>query len=76
MSRPRVLNPPARIWLQVGEIEETCEFDECNRGEDVTWAGDAMFDTDVEYRLVRPSKYRQRRATKQPIDAEGQEKQP
>lgn len=77
MSKPRVLNPPARIWLQVGEIDETCEFDECNRGEDVTWCQDAQFDTDVEYRLVRPSKHRKPApAAPEPIDAEGQERQP
>lgn len=60
MAKIRVLNPPARIFLQVGEIEETCEFDECNRGEDVTWAESEMFDTDVEYRLVRPSRHRRK----------------
>ena len=77
MSKPRVLNPPERIFLQVGEIEETCEFDECNRSENVTWCQDAQFDTDVEYRLVRPSKYRERpvaaTTASQSINAEGLE---
>jgi hypothetical protein len=58
--KPKVFDPPARIFLQVGEIEEDCDFDECNRGEDITWCQDALFDTDVEYRLVRPSRYKRR----------------
>lgn len=51
MRKPRANNPPQRIWLQVGEIDEDCEFDELSEG-DVTWCGEKQFDTDIEYRLV------------------------
>jgi hypothetical protein len=64
MRKPRVLNPPERIFLQVGELDEDWEFDEAERSGEVTWCADSQFDTDVEYRLVK----RRKRATS-PQDA-------
>lgn len=46
----KVINPPDRIYLQVGEIDRDCEF----KGlEEVTWCADPIYETDIEYRLVR-----------------------
>lgn len=65
MSKPKALNPPERIFLQVGEIDEDCQFHELAEGE-VTWCADSQFDTDIEYRLV---KRRSRRTREQVIKA-------
>jgi hypothetical protein len=59
MRKPKAVNPPLTIFLQVGDIEEDCTFDECR--EEVTWCWDRIFDTDIEYRLVRPSKHKPRK---------------
>jgi hypothetical protein len=59
MRKPRVLNPPERIFLQVGELDADWEFDEAERSGEVTWCADPIYDTDVEYRLVK----RRKRAT-------------
>lgn len=48
--KPKALNPPERIWLVVGDIEETCEFHDCD---EVTWCSAQQYDADVEYRLVK-----------------------
>jgi len=54
MKTPKALNPPERIWLQVGEIEDDCDFDECF---EVTWCQDSQWPTDIEYRLVKRRKH-------------------
>lgn len=59
MAKPRVINPPQRIFLQVGELVEDAAFDDLAEGE-VTWCIDKIDDNDIEYRLVRPSKYKKR----------------
>lgn len=59
MAKPKVFNPPNRIFLQVGEIDHDDDFENLAEGE-VTWCADSQFDTDIEYRLVRPSKYKKR----------------
>lgn len=56
----KAFNPPERIFLQVGEIDEDCEFSECYASGEVTWEKDAIFNTDIEYRLVRPSRHKRR----------------
>jgi hypothetical protein len=56
MSKPCTLNPPERIYLQVGDIDDTCEFNECYMSGEVTWCHDKQFDTDIEYRLVKRSR--------------------
>jgi hypothetical protein len=58
MRHPRAFNPPDRIFLQVGEIERDCEFRECYDSGEVTWEHEAIYDTDIEYRLVRPSRHK------------------
>lgn len=58
--KPKAKNPPERIYLQVGDIEEDCEFSECSLGGEVTWCDDKQYDTDIEYRLVK------RRSRKEP----------
>lgn len=64
MKKPRVLNPPDRIFLQVGDIAEDVKWsDEWAVGE-VTWCADRQFDSDIEYRLVK-----RRRRTAVPTDA-------
>jgi hypothetical protein len=53
MRKPRVLNPPDRIFLQYGPIDEDVEHDFCD---EVTWCHHAIHDADVEYRLVKRRK--------------------
>ena len=53
MKKPRALNPPERIFLQVGPIDDDCEFDLCD---EVTWCADSQWETDIEYRLVKRRK--------------------
>ena len=50
---PKVANPPERIFLCVGDIEEDCDFSDLF---EVTWCQDDI-DDGIEYRLVK----RQRR---------------
>ena len=57
MRKPKVTGAPDRIWLQVGEIEQDCDFAELAEGE-VTWCGDPHFDTDIEYRRVKTKRRR------------------
>ena len=56
MSRkPRVLNPPERIFLQVaGDYDgpDDTEYSHI-RPDDITWNTEQIFDQDVEYRLVQ-----------------------
>jgi hypothetical protein len=52
---PKILNPPERIYLQVGDIEEDCDFENCD---EVTWCQDPIHNTDIEYRLVKRPKKR------------------
>jgi hypothetical protein len=61
--KPRVLNPPKRIFLNVGEPEEDVEFDALHRGyeDSLTWCETPLDDSDIEYRLVKPSKHRPRK---------------
>jgi hypothetical protein len=59
MKSPKAANTPERIWLQVGDIDRDCEFAECYDSGGVTWEQDRIYDTDIEYRLVK----RRRRAT-------------
>jgi hypothetical protein len=59
MKKAKVINPPQRIFLQVGELDEDAVFDDLADGE-VTWCIDKIEDTDIEYRLVRPSRYKRR----------------
>lgn len=56
MKKPRLLNPPERIFLQVGELLEDWEFSAAERTGEVTWCEDQQYDTDVEYRLVKRRK--------------------
>lgn len=62
-GKPKAFNPPERIFLQVGDIDEDCEFAECYASSEVTWEKDAIFSTDIEYRLVRPSRHKRRTPT-------------
>ena len=46
-------NPPKRIFLQVGELEDSnIDFAELR---DVTWSAERIYDTDIEY-ILKPSK--------------------
>lgn len=53
MTSPKAKNPPETIYLQVGDIDQDCEFNECYMSSEVTWCHDKQFDTDIEYRLVK-----------------------
>jgi hypothetical protein len=56
MKKPKVIDPPETIYLQIGEIDEDVKWaDEWACGE-VTWCADRQFDCDVEYRLVKRKK--------------------
>lgn len=68
MKKPRVLNPPERIFLQYGQIDEDVEHDLCD---EVTWCTDQIDESDVEYRLV---KRRKRKADRQPATVTAVEK--
>lgn len=58
--KPRIVNPPERIWLHYGDLSgEFADLDH-NDCEEVTWCHEAIEQTDVEYRLVRPSKHTKR----------------
>lgn len=67
MSKPKVINPPLRIWLQVGDIDEDMNFGDVPDGE-VSWCSDKQFDTDIEYRLVK-TKRRKRSSVESENDA-------
>lgn len=50
---PVVLNPPKRIWLQVGELDKDADFAELGAdNEQVSWCSDRIYDCDVEYVLA------------------------
>jgi hypothetical protein len=49
---PVVRNPPQRIFLAVGNIEEDCDFSELG---EVSWAEEQIFDADIEYVLAQHS---------------------
>lgn len=51
MKRPKLIDPPDRIWLQVGDIQRDATLAECQ--DEMTWHTEPIFDTDIEYRLVR-----------------------
>jgi hypothetical protein len=58
--KPRIVNPPPRIWLNYGELfEDNYHARFAGTGE-VTWCRDQQNSTDVEYRLVRPSRHKSR----------------
>ncbi len=51
MRKPRILNPPETIYLNVGpDLEADMEF---NALEEVTWCGEKIDEFDIEYRLVK-----------------------
>jgi hypothetical protein len=49
----KVTNPPERIFLVMGDVDQNCDFKEC---EEVMWCEDKQWDSDVEYRLVKRRK--------------------
>lgn len=51
--KPRVLNPPDRIYLNYGDLDEDCKHEDCA---EVTWCADKIGNSDVEYRRVKPAK--------------------
>jgi hypothetical protein len=53
MKKLKVLNPPERIFLQVGDLEcdgKDVEWKDCF---EVTWCEDSQWPSDIEYRLVK-----------------------
>lgn len=46
---PVVRNPPRKIFLVVGNIEEDCDFSELG---EVSWAEEQICDADIEYVLA------------------------
>ncbi len=52
MSEPKVTNPPKRIWLNFGEIEEDVDFDTLRDWECITWCDIAQDDADIAYVLA------------------------
>lgn len=46
-------NPPKRIFLQVGDLEDSnIDFAELR---DVTWSAERIYKTDIEY-IIKPAK--------------------
>lgn len=56
MRKVKVINPPERIFLQCGIDDEPSDvpWHEISI-EDVTWHDESIFESDVEYRLVKRS---------------------
>lgn len=53
MRKAKVINPPERIFLCVGDLEyEDAEFSDLR---EVTWCSEKIDESDVEYRLVKRS---------------------
>ena len=53
LNQPKVLNPPERIFLNVGDLDEDCEFSDLST-ENITWSSDdSIFESDVEYCLIK-----------------------
>lgn len=46
---PKIIDAPATIWLNYGDIERDCTHAECYRDGDVTWCQEPVFDSDVKY---------------------------
>lgn len=46
---PKIIDAPATIWLNYGDIERDCTHVECYRDGDVTWCQEPVFDSDVKY---------------------------
>lgn len=63
--KPRVTDPPTRIFLCVGELLHDDDFHELD---EVTWCTEPQEDSDVEYRLVRPARHRKRLTPKTGIN--------
>jgi|HubBroStandDraft_1064217.scaffolds.fasta_scaffold117286_2 hypothetical protein len=69
--KARVTDPPARIFLCIGDLMgDDVDFHRVSREGEVTWCTEQQEDTDVEYRLVRPSRHRKRGG----LPTEGQSK--
>ena len=61
--KARVTDPPDRIFLCIGDLMgDDVDFHRVSREGEVTWCTEKQEDTDVEYRLVRPSRHRKRAA--------------
>ena len=54
MRKPKVTNPPERIFLQCGIDDEADDvpWHEISIA-DVTWHDESIFESDIEYRLVK-----------------------
>jgi len=48
---PKVTNPPKRIWLNVGELEEDIDFATLRDWECITWCDIAQDEADIAYAL-------------------------
>ena len=46
MTEPRIIDPPDRIYLIVGEIDHDVEFSDCS---EVTWSSFAEYPTEIAY---------------------------
>lgn len=65
IRKSKVVNPPKRIFLCYGDLGQDGPAEDYDHkdAEEVTWCSIKINSTDVEYRLVRPSKHRPRLAT-------------
>lgn len=52
---PRVIDPPADLWLVYGELEQDDTHWICCRDGEVSWCEDKQYDSDVHY--VRGDRY-------------------
>lgn len=56
MRKAKVIDPPARIFLQVAGDEDSEDVNYADvLTENITWHDERIFDADVEYRLVKRS---------------------
>lgn len=69
---PVVSNPPSEIFLNVGNIEEDCDFDDLD---EISWSVGQIYEADVQYvlasRLRRLEDLRRWRPMSEPPKAEG-----
>jgi len=50
LGPPEVTDAPVSIWLNVGEIDDDCSFDDLDADNDgVTWCSQRQFQADIQY---------------------------
>jgi len=57
-------NVPKRVFLQVGELtQDEIRNVDFNELDEVTWCANRVFDTDIEFVLAHPERYKEKRTS-------------